>query len=579
MLQHLLILFLSLQISLNASENESLSMDGGKNSTYLNLDNQTMASFDQLDEDPFLILRKKPRQYSSSSAEAWNRWATLDLEEKRPLAICSDEEETSHSLPLLCVTNREHRFDSAQPTFFLNSDFPTAEKVWWQISENTQFSTLSMDVIQNFTRRIALDHLDETFLNPNKEYFFRAKAFYNGTWNNWSTPFPFNVIKPEAVVNLHFEKINDSRFELVWEEKTASSSTYLIFGSNSKDFMPSIYDSLQVDAILDNEIAAAQCPQNFVGETKANRYPIDGNYAFYRIIACEQGRFSIPSPLIPFYDAFFYQDKDVLHSDGDNLAIRKKMTPAYPWLQEQEKSFNAPKYVQNALVSEEVWQQIHPFLLPDNHPIKKSLDQIFRQSRVLESTSMMKLAGFDLITHTQNSMKIASHPRLKGYLIKAYLDSENVQEWLLWKRRIEGAQVIQKSIDQHGFGAIMKVPKKWIYPLPPKPKSKAAHPRQFILVVEDMRLLSNKKNLAAYKKKITPEKLDALYILFTENLLIDSVFADNVPFSKDDKIAFIDTEHFNDTTQPLRLYRFAQYLSPQMHAYWEALLIKGGPDK
>jgi hypothetical protein len=234
-------------------------------------------------------------------------------------------------------------------------------------------------------------------------------------------------------------------------------------------------------------------------------------------------------------------------------------------------------YVRNPAISSEVWQKVAPYLLPEDHPTKKILDRLFSKSRVLESLNAMKDAGFKLNRNTRNTMVVASHPKLNGYLIKAYLDDENMGEWAWWKNRVEGAQLVQRSIDSHGYQNLLKVPKKWIYPLPSKPSSKASNPRHFILLVEDMRIVGYKTNLSMYKKKVTKPMLDALYTVIAENLLIDSVYADNVPFAKDGRIAFIDIEHFNDITQPLRLYRFAQYLSPEMHSYWESLLISGGP--
>src|SRR5205085_2684107 len=75
--------------------------------------------------------------------------------------------------------------------------------------------------------------------------------------------------------------------------------------------------------------------------------------------------------------------------------------------------------------------------------------------------------------------------------------------------------------------------------------------KRYILVVEDMHLLSSSENADAYVLDMNKAKLNALYIMLTENLLIDSIFIDNIPFCKDGKIAFIDTEHFNNRTKRL----------------------------
>lgn len=268
---------------------------------------------------------------------------------------------------------------------------------------------------------------------------------------------------------------------------------------------------------------------HFLGETTTNSFPVDGRFTHYCIIATQAGELSLSSPFI---------------------------------------------YVKGPCVSDEIWQQVLPYLLPENHPAKAALDRIFSKKGLLKSKKDLKKAGFKLVKHDQNEMVIAKHEELKGYVIKAYLNSSPATDWALWRRRIQGAQLIQKSLDQHGYNHLMKVPKKWIYPLPVQDELGG---KNFILVAENMKILKGDENLLAFKEQMTPQMLDALYIVIKENLLIDSIYADNIPFSKDGRIAFIDTEHFNDTTQPLKLYRLAQFLSKKMHAYWDQLLINGGP--
>ena len=238
------------------------------------------------------------------------------------------------------------------------------------------------------------------------------------------------------------------------------------------------------------------------------------------------------------------------------------------------------KYQKNPYVETETWEQLEPYFLPDNHPIKATLDRIFSKSRALASNKAMKKAGFKLLKQPKNKLAIAKHPKLKGYLVKAYLDPMLTTDWVWWIKRIEGARAVQNSIDKHGYQALIKVPQKWIYPLPPEPSPKVipgAERKNFILVVEDMRVLNYEDNLEAYYKKPTRTLLNAIYTIITENLLIDSIYIDNIPFCKDGKLAFIDTEHCNDTSQPLKIERIAQYLSKEMHAYWEQLIQHGAP--
>lgn len=238
------------------------------------------------------------------------------------------------------------------------------------------------------------------------------------------------------------------------------------------------------------------------------------------------------------------------------------------------------KYLKNPHVDDETWEMLTPYFLPDHHPLKAPLDRIFSKPRVLASKKSLRAAGFTPLAHPQNRLIIARHSKLKGYLIKAYLDDAPTTDWIWWKKRIDGAHTIQNSINQHGYQSLMKVPQKWIYPLPDHTLPRVVNGierKNFILVVEDMKLLSPEKNLSAFKHKLTKQHLNALYTVILENLLIDSVYADNIPFSKDGRIAFIDTEHCMDTTQPVRIERLAQYFSSEMHAYWEQLIQHGVP--
>lgn len=241
-------------------------------------------------------------------------------------------------------------------------------------------------------------------------------------------------------------------------------------------------------------------------------------------------------------------------------------------------SGHAIEYPRNPCVEEKTWKMLTPYFLPDAEA-KKVLDQIFRKRRVLNSLRDVNKAGFFLISKPEETkLFVAKHPKLKGYLIKAYLDTVQTTDWIWWKKRIEGVKIIQASIDAHGYQEIMKTPKKWIYPLPADSspeEGKGLH--HFILVVQEMDILGPKANRKAYKKKMTPARLDAFYTILMENFLIDSVYADNTPFCEDGRQAFIDAEHAQDHTRPVPIWTVGQYLTPEMVGYWEQLIVHGLP--
>lgn len=232
-------------------------------------------------------------------------------------------------------------------------------------------------------------------------------------------------------------------------------------------------------------------------------------------------------------------------------------------------------YIKNPYVTDAVWNTLTPYFIPSDSHERAVLDRIFLKKRVLSSLESLEKLGFYLLTGPERAVFIALHQKLKGYIIKGYLDTYEIDEayWLM--RRAEGSKRIQASISAHGFEQIMKVPKKWIYPLPIESEPKKGHGRRnFLLLCEKMDILEEPKYLKAYKKKMTFETLQGLYVVISENLLIDSVFPDNIPFCKDGKIAFIDTEHFDDTSQQIPFEVLNKYLSEEMAAHWQRLILE-----
>lgn len=246
----------------------------------------------------------------------------------------------------------------------------------------------------------------------------------------------------------------------------------------------------------------------------------------------------------------------------------------------------ASAYERSPTISIEQWEQLSPYFLPEDSPQKAVLDRIFSKKRVLRSEEAMRKAGFLTIAPPRKKVVVCRHYKLRGYLVKALIDHPNDSKWAgvnegeQWKKRCDGAKILQESILRHGYQDIMKVPKKWIYPLPEYPSSKKDHVRRnFIMLVEDMYALSYYKNHEAYKKKMTPQLLDALFVMMRENLLYDSVHPSNAPFCKDGKIAFLDTEFVNYTLHEMPYDTLTHDLSRDMQNYWTNLIQNNGPQK
>jgi len=225
-------------------------------------------------------------------------------------------------------------------------------------------------------------------------------------------------------------------------------------------------------------------------------------------------------------------------------------------------------------VSNEVWKEVRSYLIPNNHPVKKKLDLMFSEARVLSDIESLENAGFEYLPpQHRTQMIVAKHPDLKGYVLKTYLDEqeyyEGKPEHYYWIRRIKGARLIQNYINTHGYGDLFKVPKKWMYLLPDKPSPPRKYLRKkFLLIAEDMELYDDKTNeeLWGNDKWATKKLLRALYAITTDLGLLDSAKPSNCFFSIDRKAAFVDTELYRRTH--IRYDKLTPFLSPSMQNYW-----------
>lgn len=234
-------------------------------------------------------------------------------------------------------------------------------------------------------------------------------------------------------------------------------------------------------------------------------------------------------------------------------------------------------YSYNPYVPVEIWNEVEPYFLPIEHPVKKKLDRIFQKKRVTLSEQTFVEAGFTItrLNRPINAV-VTGHKDLKGYLVKVYLDTQPaIPDWQMWLRRIKGVEIIQECLDKHQFKDFV-LPKKWIYPLPANPSppiNEAYNRKNFILVVEDMHILDNKKNAKAYKEMLTPNVLNDLYTILTECGLTDCIWIGNMPFTKKKKIAFIDTELFHNGVPEFEKLKI--FFSEPMQDHLDALMREG----
>lgn len=221
------------------------------------------------------------------------------------------------------------------------------------------------------------------------------------------------------------------------------------------------------------------------------------------------------------------------------------------------------------------WEVIDPYLLPETSSLKPILDKIFAQRRVLKSIQDVREAGFKILfQRAARGLIVAKHPLVRNYLFKMYLDSLPKAEWPLFVKRAKGARMIQEVITENKLQDYVKAPKKFLYKLPSRltpQKTENVFPKHFVLLVEDMNISDEPTNKYLYAQTVTRGHLRAIKLIIKKCGLSDSHIG-NIPFSYDNKIAFVDTEYIN--TWPVHLEWITNSLKGERKNYWIDLITK-----
>lgn len=232
-----------------------------------------------------------------------------------------------------------------------------------------------------------------------------------------------------------------------------------------------------------------------------------------------------------------------------------------------------PGFDKNPLMSKKMRSLMAAYLLPLNHPIKRTLDSIFRHRRVVDNEKTLRKAGFSILCAQKKSyIVVARHHKVPGYLFKMYLDSRKSMKdgtpgwkWLL--TRCVVAEKIKKIIEDRHY-QMYSVADKWLYPLTVRAKKCYLHPQNVVLVVKDMNIFNRRKSEVAWRNQITKQHLDELYGIFSEGY--GSAFLPaNLPYTRSGKFAFIDTEY---SKRKIPMSNVLKYVSKEMGEYWTSLI-------
>lgn len=231
----------------------------------------------------------------------------------------------------------------------------------------------------------------------------------------------------------------------------------------------------------------------------------------------------------------------------------------------------------NPYITADARVKIKPYLLPENHPAKETLDQIFKKSRASLNDKALENAGFHIkYKQPRSFVRVVSHPDLPGYLLKIVTDAELQEKhhkpaWHWFVNRCVGVEKIHKAIKKHHV-KLFVAPNKWIYPLPLQPypavKKSDYKRKTVVLLVDDMHLVRKEDNKAAWKHKITKAHLKELYAII-KDVGGHSYRAENIPLTNKGKFAFIDTEY---PSSPPKFKDIRSYLSGRNQVYWDSLV-------
>lgn len=177
-------------------------------------------------------------------------------------------------------------------------------------------------------------------------------------------------------------------------------------------------------------------------------------------------------------------------------------------------------------------------------PIVGDLPELFTNRKMFDSYSRFEDEGFRMARHAEHKIMAGAHKSARGYLFKKYNNDKDERDQLRnYMRRIEGSRLLRRFIEERGFDRVM-APRKWLYQLPEE------FPQRYLLVVEWVELLSVDETARAYHR-IGKDQLRQLATILYYFRGLNSTPA-NLPYTEDDRIAFIDTERWSSDKDFLR---------------------------
>lgn len=215
-------------------------------------------------------------------------------------------------------------------------------------------------------------------------------------------------------------------------------------------------------------------------------------------------------------------------------------------------------------------RSLEDLFLSDKHPLKKKLDKIFKKRRATASIEELNESDFYVLSWAGDKHPIvARHPALRGYVIKLFVDTQNVGNgYEHFARRVRNAREIACYIEENGFGNFFKTPEKWLYKIKDADEETQV---AYLLIAKDVKPLSPNKNKQKWKRRNFGQvRLESVFEIIDTLGLFDSVYIDNIPFCEDGKIAIIDTEHLGKW--PVNFSKLTPVFHPSLQIKWLKLI-------
>ena len=187
-------------------------------------------------------------------------------------------------------------------------------------------------------------------------------------------------------------------------------------------------------------------------------------------------------------------------------------------------------------------------------PSAIDFNYLFETPSMFDSRKAWTAAGFTVFDrHDETRIMVARHSCAPGLLFKKYSNAVAVDQCKNYDARVEGADKLRVFISEHGLKHVT-VPKKWLVDL-----SDAHGSCTHVLVVEEVDVLAVKEIGNRYRT-INEAVLRELCCVLFHFRGLDSII-DNVAFTTEGKLAFIDTEHWYGGRRRPYLRHIRRYLS------------------